>query len=293
MIKSMTAYATADPDADDLSISIEMRGYNSRYLDISIKMPNAYAVLEDKLRRAVSEAIVRGRIEIRVTVSNRKTDNGAFVVNEPAAAAYVAALNRLKTKFAIHTDIDLSLLAQQKGIIETAEPSAGLDAAWDLIEQCLPGLLAEFDAVKIREGQNIIADLKPRIADIEAAITRIESRAAGLLEYHQNRLKERIQGLTYGLVAIDEGRIAQEAAILADRTDISEEIVRARSHLGRFIEIADGESAGGRPLNFLIQELNREFNTMGSKAANASISQEIVSVKTELEKIREQVQNVE
>lgn len=293
MIKSMTAYATADPSADDLSVSIEMRGYNSRVLDIAIKMPHAYATLEDPLRRAVSEAMVRGRIEIRVTVSRNGIDNGAFMINEPAAAAFVDTLNRLKTRFAIDTGIDLSLLIQQKGIIEAMEPSADPDAAWRLIEQCLPGLFSEFDAEKIREGQSIEADLKPRIDTISRAVDHIESQAAGLPELYQRRLKERIQSLTSGITAIDEGRIAQEAAILADRTDISEEIVRARSHLARFIEIADGETAAGRPLNFLLQELNREFNTIGSKAASASISQEIVLVKTELEKIREQVQNVE
>lgn len=293
MIKSMTAYAAADPVDDDLSVSIEMRGYNSRGLDIAIKMPHAYATLEDPLRRAVSEAMVRGRIEIRVAVSRIGTDNGAFMINEPAAAAFVDALNQLKTRFAINTGIDLSLLVQQKGIIEAAEPAADTDAAWRLIEQCLPGLLSEFDAEKIREGQNIEADLKPRIDIISRSLNHIENQASGLPELYQKRLKERIQALTSGVTTIDEGRIAQEAAILADRTDISEEIVRARSHLTRFIEIADGETAAGRPLNFLLQELNREFNTIGSKAASASISQEIVSVKTELEKIREQVQNVE
>jgi uncharacterized protein (TIGR00255 family) len=293
MIKSMTAYATADIIENDLSVSIEMRGYNSRYLDIAIKIPHGYAILEDKLRRALSEAIVRGRVEIRVSVSSRKTDNGPFVINEAAAAAFVNALNHLKSQFGITDGIDLSLLAQQKGVIEIIEPVAGVDEAWNLMEKCLPGLLAEFDVAKIREGQSIAADLEPRIADIEAAISCIESQTAGLMEYHQNRLKERINALTYGLIAIDEGRIAQEAAFLADRTDISEEIVRARSHLTRFTEITDDKTAAGRPLNFLLQELNREFNTMGSKAANAAISQQIVSVKTELEKIREQVQNVE
>lgn len=293
MIKSMTSYATADIIENDLSVSIEMRGYNSRHLDIAIKMPQGYTVLEDKLRRAVSEAVIRGRVEIRVAVSSHKTDNGPFVINESAATAFVNALNQLKSRFSITDGIDLSLLAQQKGVIEIIEPIAGVDEAWNLMEKCLTGLLAEFDAAKIREGQSIAADLKPRVADIEAVISCIENQTAGLLEYHQNRLKERIHALTYGLVAIDEGRIAQEAAFLADRTDISEEIVRARSHLIRFTEITDDTTAAGRPLNFLLQELNREFNTMGSKAANAAISQQIVSVKTELEKIREQVQNVE
>ncbi len=293
MIKSMTAYATADVTEDDLSVSVEMRGYNSRHLDITIKMPHAYAVLEDKLRRAVSAKLIRGRVEIRTTVSNRRADNGAFVVNGPAAAAFVAALNQLRTRFGIAQTIDLSLLIQQKGIIEETEPILDTGDVWNLLEKGLPGLLDDFDAAKRHEGRNIEADLIPRLTGIQETIDLIQNQSAGLLEHYQNRLKERINTLTYGLVAIDEGRIAQEAAFLADRTDISEEIVRARSHLKRFVEIINDETPGGRPLNFLLQELNREFNTMGSKAANASISQEIVSVKTELEKIREQVQNVE
>jgi uncharacterized protein (TIGR00255 family) len=293
MIKSMTAYASADATEDDLSISMEMRGYNSRYLDITIKMPHACNVLEDKLRRAVSEKLIRGRVEIRITVSNRRMDSGAFVVNEPAAAAFIATLNQIKTRFGIAQPIDLSLLVQQKGIIEETEPVLDTEDVWNLLEKCLPGLLEEFDAAKIREGRNIEADLKPRLTGIKEAIGRIQDQSSGLLEYHQNRTKERINILTCGLVAIDEGRIAQEAAFLADRTDISEEIVRARSHVVRFAEIMQSETPGGRPLNFLLQELNREFNTMGSKAANAPISQQIVSVKTELEKIREQIQNVE
>ena len=293
MIKSMTAFATAAATENDVSVSVEMRGYNSRYLDIVIKMPHAYTILEDKLRRSLSATLIRGRVEIRIAVSNRKTDNGAFVVTEPAAAAFVSALNHLKTRFDIDQPIDLSLLVQQKGIIEEIEPVLATDEVWNLLEKCLPGLLAEFDAAKRNEGRNIEADLKPRLADIDEAIEDIQNQSAGLLEHHQSRLKERINALTYGLVAIDEGRIAQEAAFLADKTDISEEIVRARSHLMRFTEIMADETAAGRPLNFLLQELNREFNTMGSKAANAPISQKIVSIKTELEKIREQVQNIE
>jgi uncharacterized protein (TIGR00255 family) len=179
------------------------------------------------------------------------------------------------------------------GVLKTVQPKADLDAAWSALEGCLSQALDGLDAMRATEGRNLAVDLGARIDALEAALGDISRKSAGVAALYQERLKERIMNLTQGLVDIDPARMAQEAAFLADRADISEEIVRAGSHLSQFRSIMDGAEPGGRKLNFLLQELNREFNTMGSKISNAAAGHVVVEVKAELEKIREQIQNVE
>jgi uncharacterized protein (TIGR00255 family) len=293
MIKSMTAFARSEFSGEDISMSLEIRGFNSRYLDLAIKIPQIYTVIEDKLRRVLTEQIARGRIELKVSIQDASEIAETFSVNEALAGEYYNALARLKTALNIDTDISFEMVAKKNGVIETTEHEINTEKIWEVFKRCLGTLLLDFDAMKIAEGQALEADLTSRLAFIEDCINQIENQAAGMLGYYQERLRERINALTGGMVEIDPARIAQESALLADRSDISEEIVRARSHLAQFRQIMKAPSPSGRPLNFLLQEFNREFNTMGSKAGKALISHLVVSAKTELEKLREQVQNVE
>ena len=293
MIKSMTAFAEANVIADDLSVAIEIRGYNSKNLDIALRMSQQYAPLEERVRRILSEFLFRGRVEIRILIDRPAENASAFDINVPVASAYFSTLKRLKEMFEIEGDIPLALLSSRTGVIETAEIDLDMEALWDVIQPCLNQALDGFAAMKANEGKSLYADLENRLAIIEKMITQVDDLRSGLLILYQEKLKERIAALTQGIAEIDPGRIAQEAAFLADRSDISEEVVRAMSHLKQFRQLMDGQTPAGRPLNFLIQEFNREFNTMGSKAGNADIAHIIVSAKTELEKIREQVQNIE
>ena len=209
------------------------------------------------------------------------------------ANAYYNTLVQLKNHFKMDAEIPLALLCSKNGIIETSDLEVNADDIWQALEKCLDSALSDFDAMKINEGDSLKADLENRLAFIEDCISEIESMTDGLLNIYQEKLKTRITALTRGLVDIDPARIAQEAAFIADKSDISEEIVRSKSHLGQFRQLLADKAPCGRPLNFLLQEFNREFNTMGSKAGDADIAHVIVSAKTELEKIREQVQNVE
>lgn len=293
MIKSMTAYARSDFSSPRLTITIEIRGYNSRHLDVALKLYHRYAVLEEKIKKAISTAVDRGRVEIRINITESDENAEVFSINEPMANAYYKTLVQLKNKFQIDAEIPLALLCTKNGIIETADPEINTDAIWQPLEECLHAALSEFDAMKINEGDALKADLEQRLAFIEDSITQIETKTDGLLGIYQEKLKNRIATLTQGMVDIDPARIAQESAFIADKSDISEEVVRAKSHLNQFRQLMADKAPCGRPLNFLLQEFNREFNTMGSKAGDAEIAHVIVAAKTELEKIREQIQNVE
>lgn len=293
MIKSMTAYSTAEYATEPLTVSTEIRSYNSRYLDLVLRIPSGYQSLEEKIKEFVSARVIRGRVEVKIQVEMGAIDATVFEVDQIKAQSFYAALNRLKDEFNIKREISVDLLLSPGGIIKPTDMAKDTEAVWPSIRDCLKQALEEIDAMRKREGDFIAKDLFKRLAHINAQIEQIRVGASGLLDAYQQRLKERISALTGDIVEIDPGRIAQEAAILADRSDISEEIIRSESHLKQFHHIMESEGPAGRKLNFMLQELHREFNTMGSKIGNAEISHRIVDIKSELEKIREQIQNVE
>lgn len=293
MIKSMTGFADCKIDLDDLSVAVEIRSYNSKNLDINLRTSHLYRCFEQQIKELVSKKITRGRIEINLQVNNNSESSYPFEVNTAKAKSYHAALLDLKQLFDIPGRISLELMIGADKIIQPAEVAADLAEEWIIIEQAINGTLADIDIMRQREGDFIGDDFKNRLNFLSSMIDQIENESIDLLSVYQERLQERISALTKGVIEIDLARIAQEAAFMANKSDISEEIVRARSHLEQFIIIMDSNEPAGRKLNFLLQEFNREFNTMGSKAANSNISHTIVAVKAELEKLREQVQNVE
>lgn len=289
----MTAFAKAEKSENGLTVSVEIRSYNSRHLDFNIRVPHGYTVIEDKIKELVSNTVSRGRVEIRLYIKDESDTACAYEVNEQKAGAYADALRQLSVMCSTEGEIPLSLLATAHGIITPAEVEVDIDTHWGVMEQCVSAALVDYDQMRLAEGDFIRNDFSGRLDYIETAIGKIEKESDGLLPVYRKRLTDRIKKLTDGIAEIDEGRIAQESALLAERSDISEEIVRAHSHVKQFRAIMDAEEAGGRKLNFLLQEFNREFNTMGSKVGNAEIAHLIVDVKSELEKLREQVQNVE
>jgi len=293
MIKSMTGFASASATAAGLTVSIEIRTYNSRNLDSALRLPAGYTDLEERVRSVIAARLTRGRIETRIHIEDVSDSASPVEVDLARARAVITALEQLKTELGLEGAVSLELLVGVGGVLKTVQPKADLDAVWPVLEGCLVQALDGLDAMRATEGRNLAIDLGARIDALEAAIGDISRKSAGLATLYQERLKERITTLTQGLVDIDPARIAQEAAFLADRADISEEIVRAGSHLSQFRSIMDAAEPGGRKLNFLLQELNREFNTMGSKIGSADVAHAVVDVKSELEKIREQVQNIE
>lgn len=293
MIKSMTAYAKAEVNEKELEIGVEIRSYNSRFLDCNLKVPHGYSRLEEKIKTLIGRRVSRGRVEVKLQVRDESEEGCAFQINEPRARAYVDALMTLKDKFGLENSPTLELMTAAGGMIVPVDMEIDMDRHWGVIEKCFSIALDDLNNMRQTEGDYLKKDFFSRLDYIESVVKTIEAESDGLLDIYRNRLKERVEALANGLVEIDEGRIAQEAVLLADRSDISEEITRAKSHIAQFRAIIDAEEPGGRKLNFLLQELNREFNTMGAKTGKAMVSHLIVTVKSELEKLREQVQNVE
>ncbi len=293
MIKSMTAFASGEKTEGNITAGVEIRSYNSRYLDIVLRIPQNYLGFEDKIKKLISEKIARGRIELRLNMETQDEESLAFEVDKAKAKAFYKALCDLKGILGMDSEVTLKMLTGVQGIIKPAEIEIDPESIWPVIEECVKNALFDLDKMRQKEGGFLARDFDLRLEAIEEAIVKIESLSANLIEHYKERLVERIGELTKGTIEIDEARIVQEAAFLADRSDISEEIIRAKSHVSQFKSIMAKDGPSGRKLNFLLQEFNREFNTMGAKSGNADLSHIIVNLKSELEKIREQVQNVE
>ncbi len=293
MIKSMTGFARSEKIEEPVEIMTEIRSYNSKNLDINLRIPHDYLLLEEKIKRFISDRISRGRIEIRIEVKNNVNNNREFDIDEGKATAYYNALMRLKNFLKIDSGIPFDIIAGAEGVIKPAVIVKNVEAEWPLIKDALEDAVCRLDEMRLKEGEFIAGDFTTRFEGIEKSLRHIENESQDLSFYYKERLKERISLLAGDNVDLDAGRIAQEAAFLADRCDISEEIVRARSHISQFYLIMNSGEPAGRKMNFLLQELNREFNTIGSKTEKAIVSHTVVDVKSEIEKIREQVQNIE
>jgi uncharacterized protein (TIGR00255 family) len=293
MLKSMTAFSRSEMIHDRLKVLTEIRAYNSRHLDLVLRLPNEYMALEEKIKGLISSQVARGRVEIMLNIQKEYEEDPGFEVDAQKARAYHAALRQLKETVDIRSDISLDMFSGVSGLIKPSLARIDAENDWPVLEGCLKAALGDLDDMRKREGKHIALDLERRLDFIAKALGQIESESSGLIQIYQQRLKERIASLVNGVVEIDPVRIVQEAAILADKSDISEEIVRAKSHMAQFRAIMKVPEPSGRKLNFLLQEFVREFNTMGSKAASEKVSHLIVEVKSELEKMREQVQNIE
>ena len=293
MIKSMTAFASSEKTENSYTVTIEIRTYNSRHLDIALRLPHGFLSLEDRIKGLVSSRLSRGRIEINIQVHDISDSEYEIAIDTSKLEAYRTAVTRLKGLFNIQGELPMEFLFSSAGIIKMVEPEKDIESCWPVINICIEDTLNDLDAMRKREGDVIALDFDKRLKYIEKSLGEIQMASSDLLPIYQERLKDRLSSLTKGIVEIDPGRIAQEAAFFADKSDISEEIVRSDSHLKQFRTIMEAEEPAGRKLNFLLQEFLREFNTMGAKAGNADLSHIIIAVKSELEKIREQVQNVE
>lgn len=293
MIKSMTAYAKSEITSAMLSVSIEIRSYNSRYLDISLRLSHDYVPLEEKIKKIITQHIHRGRLEVHVTIKDESEADTIYEVDLPRAKAYHQALLTLKKALSIEEPLNMDHLLNNGSLLRLAESEKDFTILWPVVSDALIASLKRIDTMRMQEGAFIAKDFQQRLDLIEKRLAQIKAASQGLLEMYQDRLNERIIVLTKGIVTLEPERIAQEAAFLADRSDISEELVRVESHLLQYRKFMADPEPAGRKLNFLLQEFNREFNTIGSKAGKSKISHLIVEVKAEIEKLREQVQNVE
>lgn len=294
MIKSMTAFARASNTLDVLTADLTVRSYNSRYLDFSIHMPEACQPFEEEIKKIMGQYHSRGRLEIRVNLTDESQDQDLFEVDTIKARAYYKALKEVQDTLSLSQDIALETVLGARQVIVAAKKE--LDQ--ELLKQVLCGAAEtaakELDQMRRTEGENLYQDLSGRLSDIETRMTEVEAEAKSIPQVYKARLQDRLAAIaSEDADSIDPVRLAQEVAILADKSDVSEEIVRIHSHIKMFRQTMDTDDSQGRKLNFLIQEFNREFNTIGSKAGNAKLSHAVVDLKSELEKIREQVQNIE
>jgi uncharacterized protein (TIGR00255 family) len=293
MLKSMTAYAVTEQSDGTLTVAVEIKSYNSRHLDLVLRLPMGYAVLEDKVKAQIASVLVRGRVEVRFRLQDQAESACTYEVDQGRAKAYLAAANQLKKDLNIEGELPLANILGVPGIVQTLDKGAAAETCWPLMSTSLAKALDALDRMRCKEGDYIERDFCQRLNRLEKGLSGVEAAAEGVLDAYRDRVQSRVEALTKGLVELDPGRIAQEAAILADRSDISEEVVRARSHIEQFRTIMSAPGPSGHKLNFLLQEFTREFNTMGAKVGQASAAHIIVDIKAEIEKLREQVQNIE
>lgn len=278
---------------DDFSVSVDLKTVNNRFLDIHLRVGSELASLEPSIKKRITSRLSRGRVD--VTVSMERSSQVAYELNRPLIAGYVNALKQLQQDFDIGGELDINVLARIPGALQPARN--GIDERMiTALEQAVDQALDELEKMREQEGEALKKELRDRVNKIEALVPVIEASAAGLADAYRLRLQKRIgELLNRGgqVVEIDPSRLAQEVAYLADRSDVSEEMVRLRSHLSQFQEALDAPGETGKMLDFLLQELNREANTTLSKSTDLAIKEAGLAIKAEVEKLREQVQNVE
>ncbi len=289
----MTGYGRGSADGEQFAVSVDLKTVNNRFLDIHLRLSGELSSLEPVIKRQISSRLSRGRVD--VTVNFEKTAQTAYELNRPLIAGYVNALREMQKEFSIGGDLDINVLARLPGALQPAREGLGDDAVAG-IENALSEALAELERMRAQEGEALRQEMAERIDKIDALVPTIENAAAGLVDAYRARLQKRIGELLSRngqLVEIDPARLAQEVAYLSDRSDVSEEMVRLRSHLTQFREALNSSGETGKMLDFLLQELNREANTTLSKSTDLSIKEAALGIKAEVEKLREQVQNVE
>ena len=292
MVKSMTGYGRAREMRNGRDITVEVRSVNNRYLDCTVKMPRAYIFAEDRMKARVQQAISRGKVDVFVTIDASAADAAVVAVNEPLARGYYDALTRLKTMFDLSGDITPEVLAKFPDVLAVTKAEEDVEAMAADICAVLDDALAAYNAMRAVEGEKLAADVAGRITTIEAVVGKVEERSPQTVAAYRQRLEAKMQEVLQS-TTIDESRILTEAAIFADKIAVDEETVRLRSHIAQLQAMLVSGEPVGRKLDFLIQEVNRECNTIGSKCNDLTIAQDVVNMKAEVEKIREQVQNIE
>ena len=291
MIKSMTGYGGAKGSAEGLSVSIELKSVNNRYLDVSVKLPRTMLFAEEPIKAAVGRHISRGKVDVFVTVDQSASDDMEVRVNEPLLKGYIEALSAAAEKFGLQNDMTVMSLCRLPDVLSTDRREIDSGALMTGITEILERALTEYDAMRLREGEKLRDDVLARLETI-SRLTGVEENAPKTVAEYRARLEQKLQEVL-ATANIDESRVLTEAAIFADKIAVDEETVRLRSHISQLRGLTNGESPAGRKMDFLIQELNREANTIGSKCQNADIAHVVVELKAEIEKIREQIQNVE
>jgi uncharacterized protein (TIGR00255 family) len=292
-LRSMTGYGRNEVASGRLRLVLEIRSVNSRFIEIQIKAPRSFAALEPRMKKVVQEHCSRGRFDLFISRSGERETPGKIVVDEGLAEQYVAVLRGLKERYLLGGEPEVSQLVQFPGLISVTEDTEDMESLWQALSDGLETALRDLNAMRTAEGHALVRDIANRLDAIEGLMQKIELLSPLSVEQTRKRMTDAV-GRLLGEQP-DPARIAQEIAMLAERTDITEELTRLGSHLAQFRTMISDEMVDpvGRKLDFLLQEMGREANTIASKAMHAAIAQHVIDMKAELEKVREQVQNIE
>lgn len=295
MIKSMTSFGRARNTVGGKDITVELKSVNNRFFDCSVKLPRAFSFLEEKIKPYLqSKSISRGKVDVYITINVIDTPDVSFDIDEGYAAAYISALQKLGEKFGLANDISIMSVAKNSDIFVIKKSEDDAERDWNDLCVVLDDAIDKFLLARQREGENICRDLCGKVESIQARVNEIEKISLTDTSSYREKLEARLREmLSDNRIVFDENRILTECAIFADKIAIDEELVRLRSHFDGFADILKSDEPSGRKLDFLVQEINRETNTIGSKCQNSAIARLVVDIKCDIEKIREQIQNIE
>lgn len=292
MIKSMTGFGRAVAETDGYVITVEIKSVNHRYFEFSSRIPRQYGFLDDKLKSYINSRVSRGKVECYVSIDALNTEAAQVVVNNTLASAYVSALKELSKNYDLKEDFGASTVARFQDVLVVKKADEDEEKIWSYVKSVTDTALDKFISMRTVEGAKMKDDISSRADYILSCVEYIEKRSPETVKEYNDKLVERVHDLI-GDVSLDEGRVIQEVAIYADKVAVAEETVRLRSHLDQLKAFINADEPVGRKMDFLVQEINRETNTIGSKANDVDIARKVVDIKAEVEKIREQIQNIE
>lgn len=292
MIRSMTGYGAADLERDGQRLTAEIRSVNHRYCEVSVRAPRLVSLFEDQIRQRIQERFSRGKFNLTITWTGVGEAGEVLKLNEPVVERYMALLDQLVRKYGIHSAVDLRTVVGLPDVFTWEHSAMSDEDTWAIVSAVVDQACENMNAMKAREGQALAKDLGHRLEILRAELDKVVARAPDRPAEARSRLEARLKTLLAD-VEMDPARVAQEIALLADRLDCTEECVRLSAHLDQFRALIEGQELAGRKLNFLLQEMNREANTIGSKSNDVEITRAVIVMKEEIERLREQVQNVE
>lgn len=292
MIKSMTGYGSAKGQTGGLEITVELKSVNNRYLDTSVRLPRSFLFAEDAVKSAVQAHISRGKVDVFVSIDTSLADDMTVKVNEPLLKGYIEAIRHISEEYSLANDLTALSVSRFPDVLSVEKKDLDAEAISAALCEVTERALCDFDAMRLREGEKLRDDVLNRLETIDALVSTVERESPKTVAEYRSRLEQKMAEVL-GTAGIDESRILAEAALFADHIAVDEETVRLRSHMAQLRTMINGKSPTGRKIDFLIQEFNREANTIGSKCQNSDIAHIVVDLKSEIEKIREQIQNIE
>ena len=292
MIRSMTGFGRAEGVVDGMSVVVEIRSVNHRYFEFNSRTPRAYGYLDEKLKNYLQSCISRGKVDVNLWIETLDRPGSEVLINHSLAESYVKALKELADRYDLRDDLTAGSLARYPDILTVHHASEDEEAVWNIVRGVTDEALAAFVAMREREGAKLREDVLSRAKTILEAVAFVEERSPQTVKEHMSKVESRMRELLNG-PAVDEQRLLTEAAVYADKIAVAEETVRLRSHFDQLVQLMNSDESIGRKLDFLVQEINRETNTIGSKSGDLSITRKVVDIKAEIEKIREQIQNIE